>query len=144
MINNFQFYLDTNAAKKASPDAAEAKSLIENAFNRMDFIDSIQINDKNATFVFEDVYEALREAGQSLMSLSGYKPYSHEALIAFMKEFYKFDEKDISAFDRYRILRNNCVYRAQKVSAETCRESIGFARIFMEDIKKEFQRRHKI
>ncbi len=117
MIERFQFYLDENFAKKESPNIVEAKSLIEKAFQRMNFIKNQNINETTATFIFEDVYECLREAAQSLMSLEGYKPYSHEAVIAFLKEFYKFDDHEITTFNRYRILRNNCVYRAEKVSA---------------------------
>ncbi len=144
MIERFEFYLDENLVKKGSPDATEAKSLIEKAFQRMEFIKDQHINEKTSTFIFEDIYECVREAAQSLMSLEGYKPYSHEVVIAFLKEFHKFDEYEITAFNRYRILRNNCVYRAAKVSPVVCRESMTFLENFLPKIKAEFDKKsHK-
>ena len=143
MIEKFQFYLDENLAKKESPDKEEASALIEKAFQRMEFIKNLSVNEQTSTFIFEDIYECLREAAQSLMSLKGYKPYSHEALISFLKEFYKFDEHEISTFNRYRILRNNCVYRAAKVSPVVCKEATKFLEIFLPKLKKEFDRNKK-
>jgi transposase-like protein len=109
---------------------------------RMNFIKIQKIDVSVSTFIFEDIYECIREATQSLMSIDGYKPYSHEALISFLKEFYKFDESDITTFDRYRILRNNCIYRAAKVSPEVCKESLRFLEEFLPKIKKEFDRKY--
>jgi len=141
MIERFQFYLDQNLVKKASPDIEEARSLIEKSFQRMNFIKNQNIDETSATFIFEDVYECLRETAQSLMSLEGYKPYSHEAVIAFLKEFYNFDEHEIISFNRYRILRNNCVYRAEKVSSIVCKDSIKFMELFLPKIKNEFNKK---
>lgn len=141
MIEKFQFYLDENLVKKESADIEEAKSLIEKAFQRMDFIKTQHLNEKTSTFVFEDIYECLREAAQSLMSLEGYKPYSHEAVIAFLKEFCRFDEYEIESFNRYRILRNNCIYKAAKVSSTACRDAMKFSENFLPKIKNEFDKK---
>jgi len=77
------------------------------AEGRLNFSIKIRrIKKDTATYIFEDIYECIREAAQSLMSLKGYKPYSHEAVISFLKEFFEFSESDIRTFDRYRVLRN--------------------------------------
>lgn len=140
MIERFQFYLDENLVKRESPDKEEARSLIEKALQRLNFVKSQNINETTSTFIFEDIYECLREAAQSLMPLGGYKPYSHEAVIAFLREFYKFAAHEITAFDRYRILRNNCVYRAARVSPVTCKEAMKFLEAFLPKLKKEFDK----
>jgi uncharacterized protein (UPF0332 family) len=144
MIEKFQFYIDSNLAKKETLDPEEAKSLMEKSLLRLRFIKSLRIDELNSTFIFEEAYECMREASQSLMSLKGFKPYSHEALIAFIKEFYKFDESDISTFDRYRILRNNCVYRAAKVSPIICKDAVKFAEIFLSKIKAAFDKQRSM
>jgi len=141
LIERFHYYIDENLAKKQSPDRTEAKSLIEKASQRMNFIKIQKIDEATSTFIFEDIYECIREAAQSLMSLDGYKPYSHEAMISFLKEFYSFNEQDIITFDRYRILRNNCIYRAAKVSPETCKEALKFLEVFLPKLKIEFERK---
>ena len=136
----FQYYIENNLAKQMSSDRGEADALMKKAENRLEFSIKIRtINEKTASFIFEDIYECLHEASQSLMALKGYKPYSHEALISFLKEFFNFSKSDIYAFDRYRILRNKSVYRGEKISAESCRESMEFLMKFLPKIRKEFE-----
>ena len=90
MIERFEYYLDANLVRKQKADKEEAKSLMKKALHRLNYIKKQKINEDTASFIFEDIYESLREASQSLMALKGYKPYSHEALISFLKDFYKF------------------------------------------------------
>jgi uncharacterized protein (UPF0332 family) len=77
------------------------------------------------------------------MSLKGYKPYSHEGLISFLREFYKFSSHEISAFDRYRILRNKTVYCAANVSPEVCKEALAFLEVFLPKLEKAFESSQK-
>ncbi len=141
MIKEFQYYLNSNLAKKASPDKGEAEALVKKAAGRLDFsIKARELNENTAPYIFEDVYECLREAAQSLMSLKGYKPYSHEALISFLKEFFDFSESDIASFNRYRILRNKTVYRGEKISAEICKEALNFLLKFLPELKNSFNK----
>lgn len=141
MIMEFDYYLDNNLAKKESLNIVEARSLMEKAEGRLEYSIKIrEINDNTAPYIFEDIYECIREASQSLMSIKGYKPYSHEALIPFMKEFFDFSENDLKSFDRYRILRNKAVYRGEKISKESCNEALKFLLKFMPEIKKEFKK----
>lgn len=141
MIKEFQYYLNNNLAKKASPDKGEAEALVKKAAGRLDFsIKARELNENTAPYIFEDVYECLREAAQSLMSLKGYKPYSHEALISFLKEFFDFSESDIASFNRYRILRNKTVYRGEKISAEICKEALNFLLKFLPELKNRFNK----
>lgn len=139
MIEKFQYYLENDLARKSSPDKGEAEALMNKAEGRLNFsIKTRKINEDNASYIFEDIYECLREAAQALMALKGYKPYSHEVLISFLREFYNFSESNISAFDRYRILRNKTVYKGELISPETCKEALNFLLNFLPKLKKEF------
>jgi len=141
MIVEFQYYLDNNLARKASPDIGEAGALLQKAEGRLDFSIKVRRIDENtATYIFEDIYECLKEAAQSLMSLKGYKPYSHEAVISFLREFFRFSESDLETFDRYRILRNKAVYRGERISATVCREALDFLLNFLPELKNEFRK----
>lgn len=141
MIMEFKYYLENNMARKASPDRGEAEALMNKAEGRVKFfIKTKEINEDTAAFVFEDIYECLREASQSLMSMKGYKPYSHEALISFLKEHFNFTEQNIITLDRYRILRNKTVYQGEKISVETCKDALEFLHKFLPKIKKEFEK----
>lgn len=139
MIETFQYYLENNLARKASLDKGEAEALMNKAEGRLNFsIKTREITENTASYIFEDIYECLREASQSLMSIKGYKPYSHEALISFIKESFNFPESDVVSFDRYRILRNKTIYKGEIVSIETCREALNFLLAFLPKLKKEF------
>ncbi len=140
MIKEFEYYLNANLARKASPDKEEAKALINKSEGRLKFsIKPRRIDQNTAPYIFEDIYECVREATQALMSLKGYKPYSHEALISFLKKFFDFPESDITSFNRYRILRNKTIYKGEKVSPETCKESLNFLLHFLPELKKKIE-----
>jgi len=141
MIEKFQYYLENNLARKASPDKGEAEALMNKAEGRLSFsIKTRKINENTASYIFEDVYECLREGAQSLMTLKGYKPYSHEALVAFLKEFYNISDYVLSKFNNYRILRNKCIYDASVISIPTFEEALRFAVSFLPELKKIFEK----
>ena len=139
MIERFEYYLNANMVRKQKADKEEAKSLMKKAVHRLNYIKKQEIKEDTAAFIFEDIYESLREASQSLMSLKGYKPYSHEALISFLRDFYKFSWSDISTFDRFRVLRNKTVYSAVWVSVEVCQEALAFLEDFLPKLSREFE-----
>ena len=117
MISSFEDYLKLGRVKRKTPDYEEAKALLEQSKERMEYAKLKDINQKTAKFVLQDSYEAVRESAQSLMSVHGFKPYSHEATISFIKKFYSadFSEEEIHKFDHFRQLRNNSVYKAAKI-----------------------------
>lgn len=137
MVNSFENYLKQGKAKRKTPDFEEAKSLLKKAENRLQYTKAKEINEKNSQFVLEDAYEAIRESAQALMSIKGFKPYSHEATISFVREFYgiNFNDEEIHKFDRFRQLRNSSVYTAAEVPIEDAKNSVIFAELFLNKAK---------
>jgi len=84
MIDSFENYLKAGKVKRKTPDSEEAKALFEQSKERMEYTKLKDINQKTAKFALQDSYEAAREAAQSLMSIHGFKPYSHEATIIYL------------------------------------------------------------
>jgi len=136
MLDKFENYIKIGKAKKKTPDKVEAISLIEKAEKRMKYIRLL--NEDTSSLVFEDAYESAREAAQSLMSIKGYKPYSHEATISFLKDFFtkKFTEQELREFDRYREIRNNSIYKAVNISTEDAKKCIEFSKLIIKKIKE--------
>jgi uncharacterized protein (UPF0332 family) len=136
MIIPFEVFVREGKVKKRSCDPEMALSLIGKARMRLEYASEKPIKKSIASFVLEDGYEAIREAAQALMSLRGYKPYSHEATVSFLKEFYsaEFSEHEIRGFDRFRVMRNNSVYNAVLVSVKNARDCLDLAEIFVEKI----------
>lgn len=137
MINSFNNYLSSGYVKKKTPDTEEAKALFEKANNRLEYVKSREVNVRTSQFVLEDAYESARESAQALMSIKGFKPYSHEATIAFIKEFYgyNFNEEELHKFNRFRQLRNDSVYKAKSVTNEYAKASFLFAVDFINKVK---------
>ncbi len=107
--------------------------MLARASKRLEYVKSQSIDEDNVSFLFEDIYEIMRECVHGLMSANGYKPYSHEATVAFLEEYYKsyFGERLVGAFNRYRIIRNNIMYRANSVSKEDAVKALEIAEIFV-------------
>jgi uncharacterized protein (UPF0332 family) len=137
VISPFAYYIKKNLAKKTDANPGIANALLNKASVRLKRISKVKIAEEESSIVFEDIYESIREALQSLMQVKGYKPYSHEALLAFVKEEKLLSESIINDANRYRILRNKSVYEAKKISLGTCREALEFANKLMPEIKKK-------
>ncbi len=127
MIQDFEYYIKNNLVRRTSVNIAQVKSLIDKAEIRLNRIKKENASENESSIVFEDIYESIREAAQSLMQLNGFKPYSHEAVIAFLKKKELLSDKELNDFNRYRILRNKSVYEAEEISIETLKEALTFA-----------------
>lgn len=135
MIKNFSYYVKKGDVKKSHLDISEARALISKAKRRLERAKDDKITPKNTDLIFEDAYEVIRESAQSLMSIKGYKPYSHEATISFVKTFYKeFSGYEINAFNRFRKLRNDSVYKVVIIGKDDAREVISFAEKFLKKV----------
>ena len=140
MIKPFEYYINEKLVRKSVPNISMAKSLLQKSEIRLKRLKNEKIDDENSSIVFEDVYELLREASQSLMEINGFKPYSHEALVSFLKDYKLLPDEKIITMDNYRVLRNNSVYKAEKVSSQKCREALEFAKKILPEIKAKFDK----
>ncbi|MBI2135547.1 hypothetical protein HYU06_00575 [Candidatus Woesearchaeota archaeon] len=143
MIQPFEYYIRENLVGKTAPNTSLALALIKKAEKRFKRIQKAEIAEDESTLIFEDIYEAMREAGQSLMQLAQYKPYSHEAVIAFLDDKELLAKMNINILDNYRILRNKAVYQAEEISLEKCKEAFNFAKITIPKLKIKFLEMNK-
>lgn len=131
MIDTFAAYLRQGKVKRMTPDPEEGRALLRKARLRLNSIPER----RDATFVLEDAYEAVREAAQSLMSSRGFKPYSHEATISFLREISVLREGDLHILDRFRKLRHDSVYRAIPVHESDAAACVAFAQAMLRKIE---------
>ncbi|WP_424359656.1 hypothetical protein [Methanocella sp. MCL-LM] len=130
----FQYYVEMEMVRQGSKDRNTAKNILARATKRLGFIRSQEINQDTAPFIFEDAYEVMRECVHALMITEGYKPFSHEANVAYLNDEQKehFEEKFVRAFDRYRIIRNDITYRANSTSMEETTKALEIAGKFVQ------------
>jgi uncharacterized protein (UPF0332 family) len=123
-MRDFEYYLDKKDVRKASPDKQRAISLAKDMKERISDATKLDIN----TFpkiIFENVYDALREFCDALLSIEGYKSYSHEGSISFLAKK-GFDIAFISAFDKFRYKRNGSKYYAEMINPEDAKSILDF------------------
>ena len=139
MIKPFEQYVLDGSVEKQLPDIQEAHALMSKAEKRLKYISQNKITEDYAEFAFEDAYDVMREAAQSLMSITGYKPLSHEAIIAYLRDKEQISQSYIDAFDRFRKLRNKSLYEAQNVSATKAEEAVAFATTLLNVLRSKIK-----
>jgi hypothetical protein len=127
MILPFKNYLDNKDAEEQRSDAEQARFLMDKAGRRLLYIKQRAADDTNADFIFEDAYDCMREAGHAIMALRGYKPLTHEVVVAFLRDEEELEPAIIQRLDSYRKLRNKSVYAARKFGVNTAKEATAFA-----------------
>lgn len=123
-MNDFEFYLSEGSVKKRKPDFELAKSLIKDAKERFEKVSRLD-TPAFSKIVFENVYDALRCILDALLALDGYKSYSHEASIAYLRK-YKFEDSLIKELDNFRQTRNSSKYYGKDVPSGDTADIIKF------------------
>lgn len=139
MIKPFKYYVDECLVRTSTPNLGLARSLLKKSKIRFERIINKQVEKQESSIIFEDIYESLREATQALMEIKGYKPYSHEAIIAFLSEKKVLKPAEINVIDNYRILRNKSVYSAENISVSKCEEAVKFTKNILPKIIRKFE-----
>lgn len=88
-------------------------------------MERLGIDEETSTDYFENLYESIKMLIQAFMTLDGYDPYSHEAIIAYAIENLDISPEEANRFNKYRKLRNDISYRgdiATKGEAEGVKE----------------------
>lgn len=120
----FEDFIKDGSVRKVSPDKQLANGLVKIANLRLKNLETLKITDENSFSVVENCYEAIRELIDALMALKGYKSYSHEATVEFLKEFYsmKVGFGAVNKVDRYRRIRNDIKYKGLLTSKSEAEE----------------------
>lgn len=105
---NFEYFIREKVVKKKSVDRNLARSLVKSSKDRFEF--AIKIIDMKPRYALENAYEAIIELTDALLALSGYKSWSHEANISFLKKFEEFSSIDLDRLDNIRRKRHSSKY----------------------------------
>lgn len=118
---NFKEFIENGDVKKVQVDIQLAKSLVKTAEYDMKFLDNVKIDDFSARKIMVGYYDTLRSIIEAIATIDGYKAYSHEALVYFLKE----KEADVMSekFNRFRRIRNGISYYGKSISSEEVEEN---------------------
>jgi uncharacterized protein (UPF0332 family) len=132
-MKNFEFYIEEGKVKKCSKDMELVKSLIKDSLERKKLIELMDIN-YMSKIIYENAYDVIRNILDALLLIDGYKSYSHEASISYLKN-YNIDELFILKIDKFRYDRNSSKYYGKKIDIETAIEIKEFLSEFILKIK---------
>ncbi len=106
-----------------TPDKAKAKSLMEAARGRLEYLSGQAVNDKTANYIFEGYYSSILELLHSLVLSKGFKVSNHICLGFYLRDILKREDL-FRLFDDCRFKRNSLIYYGKKMDFGTAKDSI--------------------
>lgn len=110
-------YVKQGIVRKTISNKGRIKALIAMADIRLKTISKITMDGQNASVIFTNYYDSVREVCEAIASLKGYKIYLHEAIGLFLREILKENALFVK-FDKYRIMRNGVNYYGAPIPFE--------------------------
>jgi len=133
-MESFESFIERKVVRKVSPDKQRAKKLIIDGKNRLRDVQLLDI-EKMPKFVFENVYDAIRDFLDAILLNEGYKSYSHEASIAYLLDK-GIDVYIINKLDKFRYKRDDSRYYGEEISVEEAKSIKAFYLEFKHKINK--------
>ena len=107
-------------------DIIKIKSLIDSARNNVEVVLSLPLNEKNATVIFRELYESIRQLGDAQFWLWGYEPLDHSISLESLKDLEIKERVKLNYLDRFKQIRHDANYRGFVVSASQAQEIVDF------------------
>lgn len=133
-MKEFEFFLSKGDVKKQSPDKNLSDATFKDSLDRLELAKNL-IHKAKPKYVLENAYDAMWEAADSVLYLEGFKSFSHEASIVYLKKkgFY---EQDIIEFDRFRKIRNGIKYYGEECDIQDAESALKLAEKIINRIKR--------
>jgi len=133
----FNDFIKEGKVRKALPDKPLIDSLLRTADSDLKFLDTLPITDNSARKLLISYYDTLRSLLEALASKEGYKVYSHEALVYFLKDI-KHESLLADKFDRFRKLHNKLNYYGGLISVEEVKEIKPEIKATINQLRKKY------
>ena len=134
---NWDEYIKKGDIRKTTPNKGRVNVLIKMSDNIIDAISALTPNEQNASVIFVNYYDALREICEAVSLLRGYKIYSHEAIGLFLKGILK-EESTFVKFDKFRIMRNGVNYYGTPIPLSEVLEGIRDIKQIISKLKLKY------
>lgn len=131
-------FIREGKARLGTRDTALAKSLGYTAGFDLEYLGTVEINEKSARKTMSNYYDVLRSVLEAIAALKGLKIYSHEAFTAFLKDAGK--DSIAEKFDRFRRIRNGIEYFGNRADVTETKENIANMKILIGQLREELSR----
>lgn len=120
----FDYFLKIKEVRKSSSNLELAKALVKDMKERIGKASLLDINGF-AKIVFENFYDGLKDFCDALLSLDGFKSYSHQASISYLLKK-GFDISIIEELDQFRYKRNGSKYYGEIIEPKDAQQIKDF------------------
>jgi len=103
---------------KTSPNKKVSRSLLTMCRARLEVVGGMPR--KYPALIAEVYYEIIKELITALLSIQGFKSYSHKCLISFLKEYHYevIKDSELALLEKLRVIRNDIGYRGVMLGEE--------------------------
>ncbi len=131
-MREFQFFINNGDVKRQALDANTSSVLKRTSLERLIFATNILKNEK-PRFVVENAFESIRERIDAILFEKGFKSFSHEASVTYLKNLHISDDL-IGQVDMLRKMRNGSKYYGESFLKEDAVLSLDIARVVFEQL----------
>lgn len=132
----FEEFIKRGEVKKTTQDINLANALKKSAEKSLNFVKKLAINEENSEHIVQDCYDIMRELIEAKLASEGYKSYSHEATILFLKNFSQFTEQETDFLDNVRKTRNKIKYYGKESTSEEAKIVLEFMNKILPKLKE--------
>lgn len=100
--------------RKVESDPAKLSSIIQTASKRLKFVQTLDLNEANVSFIFENYYEVIKELLVALMLKHGFRAKNHQCLFTFFANKYGY-EAEVNVILQMSFLRNRLDYYGELI-----------------------------
>ncbi|MFT7615612.1 MAG: hypothetical protein ACI8Y7_000427 [Candidatus Woesearchaeota archaeon] len=129
--------LESQMSITISPDKAKARSLIDTAIGRNQFLETNIITEQNANYIFEGYYSSVLEILHAVVLIRGYKVTNHICLGYYLRDILK-KQRLFRLFDDCRFKRNSLIYYGRKMEFDVSKSSISACKFLIVELKTVF------
>jgi len=133
-MKEFNYFLKVGDVRKVARDIELARSLVKDMNERIEKANLLDA-DIFAKMIFENFYDALRDFSDAILAVNGFKAYSHQASIVYLKKF-GFGDSVLMEFDGFRYKRNSSKYYGEIIYPRDSKN----IKEFFERIRKDVER----
>ena len=137
MKNEFiDLWLKTGIIRHRQRDTEKIRSMINSAEINARVTKEIKLNEDTATLIFREIYESIRQLGDTKWWLLGYEPSNHEISMEVLKELDIKEKLKLNSLDRLKKTRHDINYRGFRATSYQAEEILDFWNKCGEEIVK--------
>ena len=121
-----ELWLKVKLLRLRQIDRDKILSMIKTAEMNVKVAGKLPLEEENATVIFREMHESIRQLGDAKLWALGYEPLNHEISLDVLKELDIREKAKLNNLDRFKRIRHDANYQGFVVSLSQAKEIIEF------------------